>query len=68
MNMNFKVFNIIINPIPPLKPVNIRNRLLLSLNSNNWVIPSMVHGINNKIAIKDVVIVYLNGKYIAKTV
>lgn len=40
-------------PIPPISPVINLKALLLSLNSNNWVMPSIKEGNNNKIA-KDI--------------
>lgn len=40
---------IIITPIPPRIPVKNLKLLLLSLNSNNWVVPSKNAGTHSKI-------------------
>ena len=49
MIISFKNLMIIINPMPPMMPVNNLRVLLLSLNSNNWVNPSSTAGTHNNI-------------------
>lgn len=52
------------SPMPPKRPVIKRRTLLLSLISNNWLVPSIAHGIRSKIPIINVVKVLGNGKYL----